>query len=33
LALHPGFDTEAADKEKVDNENKEMAKAAGVDEK
>ena len=32
LALHPGYDTDAAEKEKLEKENKEIAKAAGVDE-
>ena len=32
LAIHPGYDTEQKELDKIDKENKEMAKAAGVDE-
>jgi len=32
LAIHPGYDTDAAEQEKIDKETKEMAKAAGVEE-
>ena len=31
LAIHPGYDTEKAEKESTEQENRAMAQAAGVD--